>query len=111
MFHSNVGGVDRLLRVIFGPVLVVAGLLLLSGKTSIGWVLTAVGVLALATGVTRFCVLYIPFGISTAKSKEPHERYACDCMAKLKDVPSGLDKPALAEDRDDELVGAGNPTR
>lgn len=111
MFRSNVGGVDRLLRVIFGPVLVVAGLLLLSGKTSIGWVLTALGVLALATGVTRFCVLYIPFGISTAQSKEPRQRYVCDCIARLRDAPSGVDKPRLPEERDDELAGAGNLTR
>ena len=95
MFRSNVGGVDRLLRIIFGPLLVVAGLVLLSGKTSIGWVLTTVGVLALATGITRFCVLYIPFGISTAKSKESSAAYVCDCMASVKeqsDASAGLEK-------------------
>jgi Inner membrane protein YgaP-like, transmembrane domain len=111
MFRRNVGGLDRILRVTFGPILVLAGLVLLTGRTSLGLVLTVVGGLALVTGITRFCVLYIPFGISTARSKKLRERYGCDCMASLREAPSRIDKAPTAEEKDDELVGAGNPTR
>jgi hypothetical protein len=107
MLRRNVGGVDRVLRVTFGAILVLGGLVLLTGRTSLGLVLTVLGGLALVTGLVRFCVLYIPFGISTAKSKEPRAAYVCDCMASLKeaqfDVSAGeekrVDEPAMTMGR------------
>jgi hypothetical protein len=59
---SNVGGVDRAVRIIIGLVILVIGLIFRSW-----WGL--LGLLPLATGVFRFCVLYPIFGISTRKEK------------------------------------------
>jgi Inner membrane protein YgaP-like, transmembrane domain len=105
MFRRNVGGVDRVLRVTFGAILALAGLVLLTGKTSLALILTVVGVLALVTGIARFCILYIPLGISTARSKEPHEGYVCDCMAPLTEARPGADgSPVVTAKEDDGVV-------
>ena len=69
MLRRNVGGIDRVLRVTLGGILFLGGLVLLIGATRLGVILVVVGVLALLTGIVRFCVLYIPFGISTARSE------------------------------------------
>lgn len=54
--QTNVGGVDRMLRIVAGLALV---LLALNG--TIGqW--GYVGVVAVLTGVFRFCPAYLPFG-------------------------------------------------
>jgi hypothetical protein len=81
MIH-NVGGMDRILRLILGGTLLLAGLALLSGATTLGVTLTAVGLLVLLTGMVRFCVLYLPFGISTAKPGG-RPRMMCDCTATM----------------------------
>jgi hypothetical protein len=67
MLRPNVGGVDRVLRVTLGAILFLGGVLLLIGTTRLGVILVVVGGLALLTGIVRFCALYIPFGISTAR--------------------------------------------
>jgi hypothetical protein len=109
MLRRNVGGVDRVLRVTFGAILVLAGLVLLTGRTSLGLVLTVVGLLALSTGLARFCVLYIPFGISTVKSKERRKDYVCDCMASPPETPPGASKSPIATAREaDEVALTGN---
>lgn len=71
MLRRNVGGIDRVLRVTFGAVLFFGGLLLQSGRTTVGVAIAVVGLLGLLTGIIRFCVLYIPFGISTARPEQP----------------------------------------
>jgi DUF2892 family protein len=88
MFRRNVGGIDRVLRVTLGPILIVAGLFLLTGTSRIGMVVAVVGLLALLTGITRFCVLYIPFGISTARSERPRIKQVCDCELWMKEMQS-----------------------
>lgn len=59
MFATNVGGVDRMLRVAVGLALIVATLAGLIGLW--GWV----GVVPLATGLLRTCPLYTLLGIRT----------------------------------------------
>lgn len=59
MFATNVGGMDRALRVVVGLVLIVATLAGLIGAW--GWV----GVVPLATGLLRTCPLYTLLGIRT----------------------------------------------
>jgi DUF2892 family protein len=81
MFRHNVGGIDRVLRLTLGGILFVAGLFLLASKITPGVILAAVGVLALLTGIVRFCALYIPFGISTARPDEQPLNKGCDCAA------------------------------
>ncbi len=57
---SNVGGIDRILRIVVGLALLGAGLYL---KT--GWGL--VGLVPLLTAFIGFCPAYVPFGLSTCK--------------------------------------------
>lgn len=56
----NVGTVDRLLRVIIGLVIALLGVVFDSW-----WGL--IGIVPIATGLFRFCPLYLPFKISTDK--------------------------------------------
>ena len=58
---SNVGGIDRVLRIVVGLGLIVATLAGAIGPW--GWI----GVVPLATGVFRFCPAYLPFGASTCR--------------------------------------------
>lgn len=60
---KNVGGIDRILRIVIGVALIiatVAGLL-----PAWGWI----GIVPLATGLIRWCPAYLPFGIKTCKLK------------------------------------------
>lgn len=59
---ANVGSVDRVIRIVLGVVILGAGL---SFKNWWG----LIGLLPLLSGVFRFCVLYVPFGISTCETK------------------------------------------
>ncbi|WP_191083635.1 YgaP family membrane protein [Roseococcus microcysteis] len=59
MFATNVGGVDRMLRVAVGLALIIATLAGLIGLW--GWV----GMVPLATGLLRTCPLYTLLGIRT----------------------------------------------
>lgn len=59
---SNVGTVDRAVRIALGLALIGATLAGLIGAW--GWI----GVVPLATGVFRFCPVYLPFGMSTCKA-------------------------------------------
>lgn len=56
---SNVGVIDRALRIVAGLVLI--GLTLAGTIGLWGWI----GVVPLVTGLFGFCPAYIPFGIST----------------------------------------------
>lgn len=59
MFATNVGGVDRVLRVVVGLALIAATL---AGWIGLwGWI----GVVPLATGLLRTCPLYTLLGIRT----------------------------------------------
>lgn len=57
---ANVGGIDRVIRIVVGIIIIALGLVFKSW-----WGL--VGVLVLGTGLFNFCLLYIPLGISTCK--------------------------------------------
>ena len=59
----NVGGIDRILRILVGVVLVVLAATGLVGRW--GWL----GVLPLATGLFRFCPAYPLLGINTCPLK------------------------------------------
>ncbi|CAO1664243.1 DUF2892 domain-containing protein [Halomonas sp. HAL1] len=57
----NVGGIDKILRILIGIALIV---LALTGTIGVwGWV----GVLPLATGLFNFCPAYKLIGINTCK--------------------------------------------
>jgi hypothetical protein len=59
MFATNVGSLDRLLRIVAGAALIVATLAGLIGVW--GWV----GVVPLATGLLRTCPVYSLLGLNT----------------------------------------------
>jgi hypothetical protein len=60
---TNVGGIDRILRIAVGALLIVLAALNVIGPWGY------IGVLILATGLFRFCLAYLPFGWSTCESK------------------------------------------
>lgn len=60
---ANVGGIDRMVRIGAGVVLIA---LAATGTVGIwGWL----GVVPLATGLSGWCPAYLPFGLSTCKTK------------------------------------------
>ncbi len=61
--HCNVGGMDRILRILIGLVLI--GLAVSGIFSPWGWI----GVVPLATGAMGWCPAYLPFGIKTCKTK------------------------------------------
>lgn len=85
MLPRNVGGVDRVVRLVLGAILFSGGLFLLFGKSSLGVIVAAVGLLVLLTGVVRFCALYLPFDISTAHSAA-NPPPMCDCQTWRKEI-------------------------
>jgi hypothetical protein len=93
MLRRNVGGVDRVVRLALGAILFCGGLFLWIGKGSLGAIVAGVGLLVLLTGVVRFCALYIPFDISTARTAGEPRQPMCDCEAWMKQTQakSGAD--------------------
>ena len=59
----NVGGADRIVRVILGLLILGAGVMLNN------W-LGVIGLVPLLTGAAGRCLLYLPFGISTCGAKK-----------------------------------------
>ena len=59
----NVGGIDKVLRIIIG-----AALMILAATGSIGW-WGWLGVIPLATGLMSYCMLYRLLGIITCKTR------------------------------------------
>ncbi len=65
MFKTNVGSVDRVLRIALGLALIA---LAATGTVGAwGWL----GIVPLLTGTFRFCPAYLPFGLSTCKTRQP----------------------------------------
>lgn len=60
---ANVGGIDRILRIVVGLALI--GLTLTGSIGAWGWI----GVVPLATGAVGFCALYPLLGINTCPKK------------------------------------------
>lgn len=65
MFKVNEGLLDRIIRAVLSLVLLVVGIFITSGTLQI--VLIVLGVIIGLTAITGFCLLYVPFGISTIK--------------------------------------------
>jgi hypothetical protein len=65
---SNVGGLDRTIRIIAGLVLLVLGLFIV--KSSIGIIVfIGLGAILFLTGLFRFCALYLICGANTCPIK------------------------------------------
>ena len=62
--NANVGGTDRILRVVVGVVLIA---LAATGTVGVwGWI----GVVPLLTGLIRWCPLYLLFGFNSCSAKK-----------------------------------------
>ena len=61
--EANVGGADRVARIVVGIALLSLFFLLEGGARWWG----LVGVVLIATGLLRWCPAYIPFGIKTCR--------------------------------------------
>jgi hypothetical protein len=58
---ANVGGIDRLLRIVVGVVLLAATVLLEGNARWFG----LIGIVPLLTAAFGYCPLYVPFGFRT----------------------------------------------
>jgi len=61
---TNIGSVDRIIRIVIGLAILGAGLALHSWWGLVGFV-------PLLTATLRFCPAYFPLGLSTCKSSVP----------------------------------------
>ncbi len=68
---ANVGGIDRILRIVAGLVLIA-----LAATSVVGMWGYIVGGIVLATGVIRFCGAYTLLGINTCPLKATEEEPA-----------------------------------
>lgn len=59
MFKTNVGGIDRVLRIVLGLVLI--ALVFVGPQTPLGWI----GLVPLLTGLLRTCPLYSLLGMNS----------------------------------------------
>ena len=69
MFQRNCGKLDRIVRLVLGVTFLPVGLFVLDGL--LGTITVGISVLWLVTGASGFCILYVPFGISTV-AREKH---------------------------------------
>ncbi|OWU83883.1 hypothetical protein ATO6_15815 [Oceanicola sp. 22II-s10i] len=67
MFSKNVGGLDRILRIVVGLALI-AGFFL-NTEASLRWVYL-IGIIPLVTGLVGTCPIYSLFGFSTCPLKK-----------------------------------------
>ena len=67
MFKQNIGTVDRTVRVAVGIILAALGMLVLKGMAAN--VVSIVALIPLITGIVGFCPLYVPFKLSTVKTR------------------------------------------
>ena len=65
---ANVGGIDRVLRIAVGALLVVLAALNVIG------VWGYIGVVLVASGLLRFCPAYLPFGFSTCPMQQGQKK-------------------------------------
>jgi len=70
---GNIGATDRRTRILVGSVLAAVGLATLGGLlgfgTTVGAVATLLGVVLVATGLVRICLLYRLLGIDTSGAR------------------------------------------
>lgn len=70
---NNIGAGDRQTRLVVGVLLAAVGIASLGDVlglgTTVGTVLTLVGVVLVATGLVRVCLLYRLLGVDTSESR------------------------------------------
>ncbi len=66
MFSKNVGGIDRIVRIVVGAALLLG--FFLNGDGAYGW-LYLIGIIPLATGLLSTCPIYSILGMNTCPRK------------------------------------------
>ncbi|MGM0387680.1 YgaP family membrane protein [Natrinema limicola] len=70
--ETNIGSVDRLVRLVGGAILVAIGVAsiahILPAGTIMGVIATLVGLVFFGTGLTRFCLFYQLLGVDTCNA-------------------------------------------
>jgi hypothetical protein len=66
---KNMGKIDRAVRLIGGPILVLLAILVIK-STVWSWIAGVIGVIWFITGLVSRCPAYLPFGRGTRKSEE-----------------------------------------
>ena len=104
MFKRNEGIIDRALRVLLSLVLLPTGLFWLGGLQGsvLGLVVTGFGLLPLITGLTGFCPLYVPFGISTL---EKEKALMARCRSMMVGYRPGNPSAGQIRGPDPQLIG------
>ncbi|NOY78105.1 MAG: DUF2892 domain-containing protein [Calditrichaeota bacterium] len=64
---ANVGSTDRLIRILLGIIFLVLAFAVFAG--TLKWIFIVLGIIALFTGIVRFCALYPLLKINTAKKE------------------------------------------
>ena len=67
MLAKNVGGIDRILRIVVGAALLLGFVMTMGAPYS--W-LYLIGIVPLATGLTQRCALYSLIGVNTCPMKK-----------------------------------------
>ena len=67
MFKTNVGGIDRVIRILLGVALL--ALWFFAPGMGLRWVPLVLGIVALATGLLSTCPLYSLLGLNTCPMK------------------------------------------
>jgi hypothetical protein len=62
---KNVGQLDRIIRIVFGVVLLSLFFFI---EGNLKWI-SLLGIVLILTGTINFCPLYLPFGINTRSKK------------------------------------------
>ena len=70
IFRRNVGGIDRILRLAGGAVLLALGLIGFSRGYARALEMSLLGLFIMVMAGIGFCPLYLPFGISTARRRQ-----------------------------------------
>jgi len=68
MFKTNVGGLDRILRIVLGVALIAWWYV--SPGMGLRWLLLVLGIVALGTGLMSSCPLYSILGLNTCPMKK-----------------------------------------
>jgi hypothetical protein len=61
---QNVGGIDRILRIVVGVALLIWAFVI---SPALIWWAAAIGAVLLLTGLVSWCPAYLPFGFSSKK--------------------------------------------
>ncbi len=61
---KNVGEIDSYIRYIIGFALIILAIVLTT------WWIALIAIIPIVTAATKFCILYVPFGIDTTKKDD-----------------------------------------